>query len=131
MYCRPSESPVKVLESVEDIANSSPPVSAQCWRKEAFGNVDGVASEFAEVVVHVHFTAHSGMTRGGSLCIFVNNSWCMKSKEVSRFCSPEVEYLMIKCRPHYSPREFSAKLFMAVNLPPQTDAGTKTVLSQL
>ena len=39
--------------------------------------------------------------------------------EVSRFC-----------RPHYLPREFSAILFMAVYLPAQTDAGTKTALSQ-
>ena len=37
-------------------------------------------------------TAASAKTRGGDLCIFVNNSWCMKSKEVSRFCSPEIEY---------------------------------------
>ena len=56
---------------------------------------------------------------------------CMKSKEVSRFCSPEVEYIMINCRPLYLPREFSAILFVAVYLPPQTDAGTKTTLSQL
>jgi hypothetical protein len=76
-------------------------------------------------------TAHSGKTRGGGLCIFVNNSWCTKSKEVSRFCSPEVEYIVINCRPHYLPREFSAILFVAVYLPPQTDAGTKTALSQL
>ena len=38
---------------------------------------------------------------------------------------------MINCRPHYLPREFSAILFVAVYLPPQTDAGTKTALSQL
>ena len=75
--------------------------------------------------------AHSSKTRVGGLCIFVNNSWCTKSKEVSRFCSPEVEYIMINCRPHYLPREFSAILFVAVYLPPQTDAGTKTALSQL
>ena len=76
-------------------------------------------------------TAHSGKTRGSGLCIFVNNSWCTKSKEVSRFCLPEVEYIVINCRPHYLPREFSAILFVAVYLPPQTDAGTKTALSQL
>lgn len=40
-------------------------------------------------------TAASAKTRGDGLCIFVNNSWFTKSKEVSRFCSPEVEYLMI------------------------------------
>ena len=55
----------------------------------------------------------------------------MKSKEVSRFCPPEVEYIVINCRPHYLSREFSAKLFVAVYLPPQTDAGSKTALSQL
>ena len=75
-------------------------------------------------------TAHD-KTREGGLCIFLNNSWCMKSKEVSRFCSPEVEYIVINCRPHYLPREFLAILFVAVYLPPQTDAGTKTALSQL
>ena len=51
--------------------------------------------------------------------------------EVSRFCSPEEEYIVINCRPHYLPREFSAILFVAVYLPPQTDSGTKTALSQM
>jgi hypothetical protein len=32
---------------------------------------------------------------------------------------------MISCRPHYLPREFSSILFVAVYLPPQTNAGTK------
>ncbi|XP_055735598.1 cell adhesion molecule DSCAML1-like [Salvelinus fontinalis] len=35
-------------------------------------------------------TAAFGKTWGGGLCIFVNNSWCMISKEISRFYSPEV-----------------------------------------
>ena len=50
--------------------------------------------------------AMSGKTRGG-VCLFVNNSWCAMSniKEVSRYCSPVVEYLMITCRPHYLPSE--------------------------
>ena len=52
-------------------------------------------------------------------------------KEVSRHCSPEVEYLMISCRPHYLPREFSSILFIAIYLPPQTDLGTNTALNQL
>jgi hypothetical protein len=38
---------------------------------------------------------------------------------------------MISCRPHYLPREFSSILFIAVYLPPQTDAGTKTALNEL
>jgi hypothetical protein len=38
---------------------------------------------------------------------------------------------VIKYRPHYLPREFSAILFVAVHLPPQKDPATKTALSQL
>jgi hypothetical protein len=52
-------------------------------------------------------------------------------KDVSRYCSPEVEYLMISSRPHYLQREFSSVLFVAMYLPPQNKAGTKTTLSQL
>ena len=66
-------------------------------------------------------------------CLLVNNSWCMMSntKVVSRYCSPKVEYLMISGRPHYLPKEFSSTFFVAVYLPPQTDAGTKTALNEL
>jgi hypothetical protein len=76
-------------------------------------------------------TAASGKTRGGGLCLFVNNSWCTISKEVSRFCSPEVEYLMISCGPQYLPRELSYVFFAAVYIPPQTNVGTKTALNEL
>ena len=38
---------------------------------------------------------------------------------------------MINCRPHYLPRVFSSLFFVAVYIPPQTDAGTKTALNEL
>ena len=38
---------------------------------------------------------------------------------------------MISCRLHYLPREFSSIFFGAVYLPPQIDAGTKSILSEL
>ena len=37
---------------------------------------------------------------------------------------------MISCRPHYLPRELSV-FFVAVYIPPQTEAGTKTALNEL
>ena len=43
----------------------------------------------------------------------------------------EVEYLMISCKPHKLPRAFSSVFFLAVYIPPQTDAGTKTTLNEL
>ena len=38
---------------------------------------------------------------------------------------------MISCRPHNIPREFSSVFFVAVYIPTQTDAGTKTSLNEL
>ena len=38
---------------------------------------------------------------------------------------------MINCRPHYLPREFSSVFFVAVYIPPQSEAGTKTALNEL
>jgi hypothetical protein len=77
--------------------------------------------------------AASGKTRGGGMCISVNNSWCAMSniKDVLRYCSPEVENLTISCCPHYLQSEFSSVLFVAIYLPPQSEAGTKTILNQL
>ena len=52
----------------------------------------------------------------------VNNCWCAKSniKEVSRYCSLEIEYLMISCRPH-EPSIYHHKPMI----------GTKTALNEL
>ena len=68
--------------------------------------------------------ATSDKTRCGGVCLFVNNSWCEMSniKDVSMYCSPEVEHIMKNCSTNYLPREFSSILFVAVYLPPQTDA---------
>ena len=38
---------------------------------------------------------------------------------------------MISGRPHYLPREFSSVFFVAVYIPPQSEAGTKTALKEL
>jgi hypothetical protein len=38
---------------------------------------------------------------------------------------------MIRCRPHYLPREFSSEFIVAEYIPLQTDAGTKTTLNEL
>ena len=99
----------------------------ESWLKDDMNNI-----QLAGFSVHQQYrTAASSKNRGGGLCLFVNNSWFAKSniKEVSRFCSPEVDYLMISCRPRYLPRECSS-IFL-VYLQRQTDAGTKTALNEL
>ena len=74
-------------------------------------------------------TAASLKTKGGGLCVFVNNRWCTNSAVVERFCSPDLEFALLRCRPHYIPREFSVILIWAVYIPPQADA--KLALARL
>lgn len=71
----------------------------------------------------------SGKTRGGGVCIYNNNRWCNNAKVISSHCSPDIEFLTIKCRPFYMPREFTTVIITAVYIPP--NANTKGALSVL
>lgn len=39
-------------------------------------------------------TVISGKSRGGGLCVYVNNSWCTNTVMIESHCSPDVEYLL-------------------------------------
>ncbi len=71
----------------------------------------------------------SGKKTGGGLCVFVNDSWCINSTMIDKFCSPDLEYLMLRCRPFYLPREYTVVIVMAIYIPPQ--ANVKMALEQL
>ena len=44
-------------------------------------------------------TKESGKTRGGGLCIYINNRWCSKAKIHTTLCSPNLELLTLSVRP--------------------------------
>lgn len=67
-------------------------------------------------------TKDSGKNKGGGVCFMINNSWCSDVEILTSSCSPDLEHLMIKCRPFYLPREFSSVIITAVYIPPQADA---------
>lgn len=73
--------------------------------------------------------ALSGKSRWGGICIFINNNWCTNAETVSSHCSEDIEFLTIKCRPFYMPREFTAINITAVYIP--SSANTKDALSIL
>ncbi|KAI3359037.1 hypothetical protein L3Q82_015413 [Scortum barcoo] len=51
-------------------------------------------------------TINSGKSKGGGVCFMVNNKWCSDDVEIiSTGCSPDLEHLMIRCRPYYLPRQ--------------------------
>lgn len=51
------------------------------------------------------------------MCVFINNSWCGDIQTVKRHCSPDMEFLLLKCRPYYLQREFTAVFLVAVYIP--------------
>ncbi len=60
----------------------------------------------------------SGKARGGGLCVYVNKEWCNNAVVVTKHCSSLVEFMFVKCRPFYLPREFTAIVIVAVYIPP-------------
>jgi hypothetical protein len=59
---------------------------------------------------------HLSGKKGGVVCFMINDPWCNCNniKEFKSFCSPDLEFVIIKCRPYYLPREFSLVIVTAV-----------------
>ncbi|KAL0148751.1 hypothetical protein M9458_055929 [Cirrhinus mrigala] len=64
----------------------------------------------------------SGKTRGGGLCVYINKEWCNSAAVVTKNCSSLVEFVFVKCRPFYLPREFTAIVIVAVYISPCANA---------
>ncbi len=73
---------------------------------------------------------HGEKQRWG-VCFFINNSWCDERNlhSIKSFCSPDLEFHMLLCRPFWLPREFTAIIITAVYIPPQ--ANTDQALKEL
>ncbi|KAL0149686.1 hypothetical protein M9458_054969 [Cirrhinus mrigala] len=67
-----------------------------------------------------------GKTRGGGLCIYINDAWCRDAVAVCKYCSPVLEFMVIKCRPFYLPREYTAILLCAVYIPPSSNGNNRS-----
>ncbi len=49
-------------------------------------------------------------------CFYINNLWCDERNlhSIKYFCSPNLEFHMLLCRPFWLPREFTAIIITAV-----------------
>ncbi|XP_053532800.1 multivesicular body subunit 12Ba isoform X1 [Ictalurus punctatus] len=74
-------------------------------------------------------TEDSGKSRGGGLCMYVHENWCNNGTMIDKHCSPDLEYMSLRCRPFFLPRELTVVIITAVYIPP--DANVNTALSLL
>lgn len=68
-------------------------------------------------------------SRGGGLCIYVHENWCNNGTIIANHCSPDLEYMSVRCRPFFLPRELTVVIVTAVYIPP--DANVNKALSLL
>ncbi|KAK1784814.1 hypothetical protein P4O66_003478 [Electrophorus voltai] len=97
----------------------------ESWLNPAVPNHAIQPAEFFSVH-RMDRTADSGKSRGGRVCVMVNNSWCNNANVVilTRSCSPNLELLALKLRPFYLPREFTSVIINTVYIPPQANMDT-------
>ncbi len=72
----------------------------------------------------------TGKSRGGGVCFYINNSWCDERNlhSIKSFCSPDLEFHMLLCRPFWLPWEFTAIIITAVYTP---QANTDQAIKEL
>lgn len=56
--------------------------------------------------------------------MYVNNNWCTNTVSVDSHCSPDLEYVTVKCRLIYLPREFTVVMIAAAYIPPDANANS-------
>lgn len=67
-------------------------------------------------------SAASGKSRGGGICVYVNERWCSHITIKSAVCNPDIELLCLSLRPFYLPREFGNILICVAYVPPSAKA---------
>src|SRR4029434_668191 len=53
-------------------------------------------------------TELSRKTKAGGICFYINCGWCNDVTVIQQYCSPDLEYFLINCKPFYSPRAFAS-----------------------
>ncbi|KAL1260011.1 hypothetical protein QQF64_007838 [Cirrhinus molitorella] len=74
-------------------------------------------------------TKDSGKSRGGGLCIYVHDNWCNNGTIIDKYSSLDLEYMSVRCRPFFLPRELTVVIVTVVYIPP--DANVNIALSLL
>ena len=64
-------------------------------------------------------TEQSGKSRGGGICMFLNESWCRNYTVCGTVCIADVELLCISLRTFYLLREFGIPSYVQSMSPPE------------
>lgn len=65
---------------------------------------------------------NSGRRRGGGVCVYIWDSWCVNFAIKDKVYSPDVELLCLSLRPFYLPRDYGNIFICVVCIPPSGNA---------
>ena len=68
---------------------------------------------------------NGGKTRRGGVCVYIRDEWCRDAVVLCKHCSLLAELMIIRCRPLYLLREFTAILLVAVYIPPTSSSSDR------
>ncbi len=78
------------------------------------------SSRASPCTARIEQRSSQGKAEGGGVCFYINNSWCNERNihSIKSFCSPDLEFHTLLCRPFWLPRDFTAIIITAVYIPP-------------
>lgn len=79
--------------------------------------------------IQTGWISDSGKRTEAGLGVSVHHNWTTQSRMIDDYCSPDIETLSVIHRPFYLPREPTAVIITAVDIPP--DANTSVALNYL
>lgn len=96
-------------------------VFAETWLNSTIPN-SAIELEGRNIFRADRTAVDSGKSKDGGVCLYVNRSWCSDAVITKSHCSADIEYIFIKCRPFYLPREFTTAIIAAMYVPPDANA---------
>ena len=91
----------------------------ETWLKESIP--DNVIDIPHFDVVRGDRTEQSGKSKGGGVCLYINQKWCNNWDVKEVVCLPDIELITVGLRPFYLPREFPQIFITVVYIHPRAD----------
>ena len=73
------------------------------------------------LIRHDRSSSESNKSKGGGLCLYMNQRWCNNYTLRSTVCTPNIEMICVSFRPFYLPREFGQVHIILVYIPPDAN----------
>ncbi len=99
---------------------------SETWLDQSVSDVEVSLDNFT--IIRADRTEQSGKTRGGGVCLYINNSWCNNIKVHHKSCTADLEILTVSLRPYYLPREFPVVVVSCVYVAPSANINTAAEL---